>query len=401
MKKKAAIVSFLIIALFLAALNLRLAINSVSPILEAIQEDLAMNASVASLLTAIPVLCMGLFSPLAAKLGGRWGIERVISWSLALIGVGTILRIFAHSTLTLVLTAFLAGVGIAAVGPLLSGFIKRHFPDKVPSMIAVYTLALTIGAALASGLSVPLLNAMHTWQGALALWGVFGLIAVFVWLYIMRQVEPQEATASHANGQVSVTIPWKNRRAWFLTLSFGLLAMLFYTVTAWLPPMIQSMGYSKLYAGNVLTIFAVVQIPAGLFMRTVLKKVPSRLLWLIVASTIELAGFLMIILSIQPWIAAIFIGLGAGTLFSLNLLLPIDMTSNPHEAASWAAMTQSVGYVIGATGPFLLGWIHDATRSFSLALIGMIIINLLMIVIQIMAVPKKLEASAGPVAKET
>lgn len=103
----------------------------------------------------------------------------------------------------------------------------------------------------------------------------------------------------------------------------------------------------------------------------------------------ELIGFSIIMLSIEPWLAAIFIGLGAGTLFSLNLMLPIDMTNNAQEAASWAAMTQSVGYVIGATGPILLGWIHDATQSFFIAVLGMIVINVLMIAVQFMAVPRK------------
>lgn len=397
--KKSVKGSLLIIALFLAALNLRLAINSVSPILETIQEDLAMSASKASLLTTIPVFCMGLFSPLAAKLGTRWGLERIITWSLALIGIGTILRLYAHTTITLIFTAFIAGLGIAIVGPLLSGYIKLHFPSKVPTMVAIYTLALTIGAALASGLSIPLLTWVNSWKGVLALWGVFGVIAGLVWLSVLRKVE-SHAVPSTTSEQGTARIPWRNRRAWLLTISFGLLAMLFYAVTAWLPPIILSMGYSKLYAGNILTIFAVVQIPAGLLMRMLLERFPSRLLWLIIASVTELTGFIMIILSFPPWIAAIFIGLGAGTLFSLNLLLPIDMTNNPHEAASWAAMTQSVGYVIGATGPLILGWIHDITHSFSLSLIGMVVINVLMISVQIMMMPKRVEARLDVVGKD-
>ncbi|MEH7382638.1 hypothetical protein V7138_19400 [Bacillus sp. JJ1533] len=44
-------------------------------------------------------------------------------------------------------------------------------------------------------------------------------------------------------------------------------------------------------------------------------------------------------------------------------------------------MTQSAGYVIGATGPLILGWIHDATNSFSSAIVGLIVINVMMIVV--------------------
>ncbi len=96
------------IALFIVALNLRPAITSVAPLLGLIQNDLGISASVSSLLTTIPVFCMGLFSPLSATLANRWGIERIIGWSIALIGIGTALRVFTVSSYFLLATAFLA-----------------------------------------------------------------------------------------------------------------------------------------------------------------------------------------------------------------------------------------------------------------------------------------------------
>lgn len=44
---------------------------------------------------------------------------------------------------------------------------------------------------------------------------------------------------------------------------------------------------------------------------------------------------------------------------------------------------------MGATGPILLGWIHDATQSFFIAILGKIVINVLMIAVQFMAVLRK------------
>jgi MFS transporter, CP family, cyanate transporter len=381
MKKSTGIL--MIMALFIVSLNLRPAINSISPILENIQNDLGMSASIASLLTSIPVLCMGLFSPLAAKLGTRWGIERVICWSLVIIGIGTILRLYTNSTFLLLLTAFITGLGIAAIGPLLSGFIKRYFPTKVAGLIAIYSVALVLGASLASGLSAPLQDAMHSWQGALSIWVVLTVIAVPVWwFFVLRRIEPQVNLSA---SQPSTKIPWGNPKAWMLSCSFGLMAMLYFSVTAWLAPIIQGMGYSKVYAGNVLTIFVFIQIPVNLALPTLLKRFPSRLLWLLIGSVLELIGFLMIIGSVQPWIVASFIGIGAGALFSLNLLLPIDVTYNAEQAATWSAMTQSVGYIIGALGPIILGWIHDGTQSFFSAVIGMIVINVIMMAVQLVA----------------
>jgi CP family cyanate transporter-like MFS transporter len=80
----------MVTALFLASLNLRPAISSISPVLEIIRSDLGMNASVASLLTSIPVLCMGFFSPISVRIGRSLGIERVITWSLVLLSGSTL-----------------------------------------------------------------------------------------------------------------------------------------------------------------------------------------------------------------------------------------------------------------------------------------------------------------------
>jgi CP family cyanate transporter-like MFS transporter len=98
----------------------------------------------------------------------------------------------------------------------------------------------------------------------------------------------------------------------------------------------------------------------------------------------------MIFVSLQPWLAAAFIGIGAGTLFSLSLL-SIDITKSSEEAASWSAMIQSVGYVIDTTGPFIIGLLHDTTNSFIIPIIGMISINCLMIIMQMFRCSQKKE----------
>ncbi|MGG1555170.1 CynX/NimT family MFS transporter [Paenibacillus ferrarius] len=387
------------IALFVASLNLRPAINSIAPLLDSIRADLGMSGAVASLLTSIPVLCMGLFSPFAVKAGHKWGMEKVMGGSLIIIAVGTSIRVFTHSVFYLLLTALIAGIGIAIIGPLLAGFIKKHFPNHVPSMIAVYTVALTLGAALGSALSTPLQMIFHSWQYALASWAFVAAMAAVLWWSI---VHPHVASPKPAAGAASAKLPWGNRKAWLLTLSFGLMAMLFYAYTAWLPQIIQGMGYSKSYAVTALTLFVVIQIPVSLLMPLLLKKFPSRRQWLVVSASIELIGLVLLMLKAEPSVAASLIGMGAGGLFSLNLLLPIDATSNAQEAASWSAMTQSAGYVIGATGPILTGKIHDATDSFATAVIGMMVLVLVMIVVQLAATAAKRSVpQAEAVAKGT
>lgn len=375
---------FLVIALFVATLNLRPAINSISPLLDTIQGDLGMSAALASLLTSIPVLCMGVFSPFAVKASGRWGIERMIGYSLIVVGIGVSIRLFTQSTFVLLLSALIVGIGIASIGPLTSGFIKKYFPDQVPSMIALYSIAITVGAAVSSMVSIPLEEYYNSWQKAVGGWAVIAFVSAIIWWIILKP-RSESAPVSEIKKRPQIKLPWGNRNAWILTLSFGLMAMLFYAFTAWLPLMIQEMGYSKSYATLCLTLFVVIQIPISFVLPVLLKHFPSRRVWLVGESLIMIVGLILLMINFIPMASVVFFGVGAGGLFTLNLMLPIDSTNNVNDATSWSAMQQSAGYVIGAVGPILLGWIHDAFNSFTPAIIGMIVIIILMIMMQIAA----------------
>ena len=381
---------FLIIALFVATLNLRPAINSISPLLDTIREDLGMSAALASLLTSIPVLCMGVFSPFAVKASGKWGIERIIGYSLIVVGIGIATRLFTQSTSVLLLSALIVGIGIASIGPLTSGFIKKYFPDHVPSMIALYSIAITVGAAVSSMVSIPLKTYFNSWQIAVGGWAFIAFVAAIIWWIMVKpRSESANANVSEIKERPIIKLPWGNRSAWTLTLSFGLMAMLFYSFTAWLPLMIQEMGYSKSYATLCLTIFVVIQIPISFVLPVLLKNFPSRRVWMVGESLFMIVGLILLMMNFIPMVSVVLFGVGAGGLFTLNLMLPIDSTTNVNDATSWSAMQQSAGYVIGALGPILLGWIHDGSNSFTPAMIGMIVIIILMIMTQIAATRRK------------
>lgn len=69
--------------------------------------------------------------------------------------------------------------------------------------------------------------------------------------------------------------------------------------------------------------------------------------------------------------------------FLIRLTLPIDEAKDIHEASFLAAMTQSVGFVFAALGPFFVGLVRDFTGNFTTAIIGMIILVIVMILIQL------------------
>ncbi|UPK43337.1 MFS transporter [Paenibacillus pabuli] len=380
---------YIVLALILASLNLRPPITSLSPLMSTIQGDLGISGITASLLTTLPVLCMGLFAPFSVKLSRRWGNEGAIVLALILIGGGTALRLFVGATPLMMFTSFLSGVGIALAGPLLSSFIKQYFPTRVAAMVGIYSTAMVVGASISVGLSVPLQNILGgSWRGSLAMWALLAVIALPIWMKLALS-----ARKDRQSGQISAVnveaLPVKNSRAWVLTLFFGLMAAIFYSLTAWLAPAIQSQGYTKETAGSIQTLFTLISLPSTLLIPILVHRYQRRVFWLVGCALMELIGVLMLNLSVSPWLAAIPLGIGAGGLFPIALMLPIDETNNAQEASAWSAMTQSGGYILGALGPLTIGWLHDATGSFVQAFYGLAIIIVLQIIVQLAIGNKK------------
>ncbi|MCL9659662.1 MFS transporter [Paenibacillus hunanensis] len=365
-----------VVALFMASLNLRPVVSSIAPVLANIQHDLSLSGAVSSLLVSIPVLIMGILAPFSVKVSEKLGIERVIAFSLMLIGGSLVLRLFIHSISLLFLTTLLSGVGIAMMGPLLSGFIKKHMAASAPSMIAIYSMALALGAALGSSFTAPLKEGLHSWQMSLAFWGIPVILAVPLWMTIRRQQSSGSEQTSRTSYGKALTLPWRNRKAWMLTVQFGMLSLVFYSILGWLPLMLIEAGASKLHAGLMVTLFAWIQIPSSTIVQQLLKRQPSRRIWLIVSSIMQATGLLLMFFSTSLWIAVFICGVGSGMLFSLLNLLPVEMTSSSEEASSWTAMSQCVGFLIGAAGPLLIGYLHDQLGHFNEGIFVMTLISI-------------------------
>lgn len=179
-------------------------------------------------------------------------------------------------------------------------------------------------------------------------------------------------------------LPVANKRAWLLTVFFGLMASVFYSLTAWLAPIAMSMGYSRHDAGNLLTLFTLIQIPVSILVPVLVARFQRRTLWLVLCSLFELSGLLLLLGSGSPFLSAVLLGIGAGGLFPLALMLPLLMTQRAEEASAWSSLSQGGGYILGALGPLAVGRILDASGSFQLALTGLAVVTVLMIAVQLM-----------------
>ena len=245
-------------ALVLIAFNLRTPVTSVGPVLPEASHATGLSGTGASMLTMLPALCFGLFSPLAPRLSRFLGIERAILAALAALVMGTALR-GTGETISLFAGQILACGGIGMINVLLPSLVKRDFPHRIALVTGLYVMSMSVGAALAAGATVPLDRLFGSWEAALGVWAVPALIATLAWL--PRLAAPSEPTDARNPRLLGL---WSDRLAWQVTLFMGLQSALAYIVFGWLAPILRDRGLSPVDAGLALSISIVAQAVASL-----------------------------------------------------------------------------------------------------------------------------------------
>jgi len=349
----------------LIAANLRPAVTSIAALLPEIRLDLGLSSAAASLLTAAPVLCFGLLAPLAPRLADRLGMERTLGLALAVLAGGLLIRV-GPSAGTLFAGTIVAGGAIAIANVLLPALIKRDFPSRAGAITGAYTTALQIAAAAAAGLSVPIAATFGGWRSGAAFWAIPALITLLLWLPQLRaRTRPPEEAALMSLGGLL-----RDPLAWQVTLYFGIQSLEFYAVVSWLPTIYGDAGFAASDAALLLSLLTLIGAPAALVTPSLATRAhDQRLIALIVGliTATGLAGILLAPTSV-PVLWVCLVGIGFGASFPLALTLLVLRTRTAVDAGRLSAMSQSIGYLIAATGPFALGTLHDLTGAWTVPL---------------------------------
>ncbi|HYM59013.1 MAG TPA: MFS transporter [Solirubrobacteraceae bacterium] len=351
------------LAIVLLALNLRTIVASLPPLLAEVRGELGLSAAAAGLLTTLPVLCFGALAPLAPLLARRVPIERLVvacglltAGAAALRGAGGAAPLFTGSVL--------AGVAIALAQAVLPAFIRTRFPAQAGPLTGAFSMSLTLGAALAAGAAVPLERLLGgSWAASLAAWAVPAALATVLWL-------PAALGAGTVVRGAPPPALWRRPLAWSVSLFFGVQSMTFYAGLAWLPSVLEDAGYEAGEAGALQALGNVLQI------------VPAFVLPILAARRSQQAGLLaaVVLLSVAAPVGLlaapgaaplwmVLLGLGQGGALGLALILPVLRGGDAATVASLTAMALCVGYLVAATGPWLLGAVHDATDGWSVPLV--------------------------------
>ncbi|MCM3746487.1 MFS transporter [Paenibacillus pasadenensis] len=365
------------IGFLLIAANMRAAITSVGPLIDKISGVYNLSSELSGLLTSLPLLAFAVMSLLAPKIAERFGPERSILYSLILLLIGMFVRAVPGTAALFTGTA-LIGLAIAISNVLLPSLIKRDFPNQIGLLTGSYSVTMSVFAAIASGVAVPMASLPGwDWSRSLLVWSALGFIALAVWLPHSLRAKPAAASGSRG----SFAAMFRSPLAWSITFYMGLQSMTFYVTVAWLPSMFHERGFSPESGGLMLSIMQLVSLPTSFFIPLLASRMRSQVPLVIAAGATAIAGYCGMIwgpnsLSLL-WIALI--GLSQGATISLALTLFGLRTRNSQEAARLSGMAQSIGYLLAALGPVLLGSLHDAAQSWSPVLAVLLAVSVIVL----------------------
>ena len=353
----------LALSLLLIACNLRPVFGSLSVVLPEIMRDTGLSAAGASLLTTLPILCLGLFSAPTPWLSRRFGAERVLLLALLLIGTGTLLR--AVGTVPfLFASAVLAGAGIAMGNVLLPSLVKRHFARHAALMTGMYILAICIGATIATASTVPLATKLFSgsWSYALAVWALPALLVLALWLPQALRMHTETTDPAARSGSLG-----RDALAWQVTAFMGLQSSLAYIVIGWLAPILRERGLESDLAGYVVAISTLSQLVTSLVVPSIAARCRDQRALAVGLTALSFAALMGLILAplATVWLWALLLGCGQGGLFALALSLIVMRSGNAQVTAQLSAMAQGWGYMLAACGPLLTGLLHQWTGSFA------------------------------------
>lgn len=347
-----------ILLMILVGLNLRPALSSLAPLLPRIESEGELSVLMLSLLTTLPVLCLGLFAPFAPWLARRLGLERSLALGLIVLSFGLALRGLTNAPILFIGT-LLIGAAIGVLGTLLPALVKRELADRADLMTGVYTMALCLGGALGAGLSIPLADALGSWALSMMSWTGLALTALIAWWWVMPQPAP-DAEFKASNGHARALL--RNPLAWQVMLFMGSQSSLAYIVFGWLPTLLVRQGYNENEAGWLMGASIMTQLVSAIAAPWLARMSKDQRPAIMLVLSLTGIGLVMLLLGTPAlrWPGAVLLGLGQGGSFSLALTLIVLRSGNAKIAGELSALVQGGGYTLAAMGPLVVGLMIDA-----------------------------------------
>lgn len=356
------------------------------------------------------------------KVGARLWIARImITWGL--VSAATAFAVGPNSFMTI---RFLLGAAEAGLFPGILLLFTYWFPDHYRArIVAGFTLALPISVALGAPISTAILSldgmlGVAGWKwiylleaAPTVLMGVFVLVsmsdrpAIAPWLspeekaWLVGTMEA-ERRAVEAKRTFSLWEGLLTPKVLLLSANYLGIVTASLGLLLFVPQIIKSLGASNMSVGYVTSIAYVSGALSMMFFGWLSDRIGDRRWTLTFTCLLATVGLVMAGMTMGTWWAVVGICLSTAGFYGTKgpfWALPSMMLTGT-AAAGGLAWINSIGNVGGALGPAIVGWLKDATGSYSGGLYGLAVFTGVAAIIALFglhiprAVPRRTQVAA-------
>jgi len=369
--------------LLLIALNSRVMVAVVAPIIELIRHDVPITRSDEGVIGLLAPLCFSVFGAISPALGRRLGLEALMVGALAVSGIGELYRALMHTPVQFIAWTVPALIGAGVGNVIAPPLIKKYFPDRVGAVTAIYTFFTTLSTSLPP---LFILNIAYAtgWRFSVGMWAVIGFCGVIPWLAVLfsseragerlaavkRRLDPRVAPPRPARLPISLR---RNPVAWAMTTVFAVNCIIGYTAFAWLPQVFTDAGVPLARADFYLGIFTAGSLPGALITPILVARMKRT--WIL--PIVFFSGYIISLtaLAINPahltlvWILLSRVG---DCFFPYSLTMINLRTRTTRGSIAMSGFVQPVAYLIAVIGPWGFGALHTLTGNWHIPLFAVV-----------------------------
>ena len=353
--------------IFLAALNMRVALVVMNPLIPYLKDEFALSTLSISILAGLPLVCFAFTGPVMAYVARLGSTNRLIAIALFAIGFATLGRTFT-GVAGLFICTFIIGIAIAVMNFVVPSWVKENMAQNAAFVTGVYVTLMGLVIAIGLAVAVPLADATDlSWRLSTLPWAILSLGVALTWI--------KRARASRDKTLIDPIHFWrssifKSSTMWSLVFYFGIQSAIFYATITWLPTILNAKGISLATAAIAVSVSGLIGSLFGLALPMLTR---SR------SDLRNLLTFVAVITAV-PYLALTFVhgtallawmcvsSIGSALSFPLSLYFVVLKSSDHEKTREISTMMQSVGYLIAAGGPALLGYLNDWSGTWNTAL---------------------------------
>jgi CP family cyanate transporter-like MFS transporter len=348
--------------LWLAGMAARVTILAVPPVIPLIHDDLRMTETQVGLLIGLPLVTFALASIPGSLLIARLGAYLTMTVGMLITAIAAAARGGASNLMMLYLATTIMGFGVALMQPALPTLVRQWAPHRTGLATAISTNGMMVAIAGTSALTIPFVLPLvgGSWRLEFVLWAAPALATALLYLALASRWQSRLPQAS-AKAPRRWLPDWKNPLIWLLGFTFGSNNASYYSVNAFVPDYLASIGRADLIAAT-LGWLNTCQLLASLLLLVTAERLQRRAWPYLVFGPLLIVGVAGVVFGSGIWTvaAAGLVGFSLAITFVVTMALP-PVLSPPDDIHRTAGGMFTISYTIAVIVPILCGALWDLT----------------------------------------